>query len=502
MDESNGIAIHERIQRLTALTSRASWMSRLGQSYGGDRDVYQALGYKDNLTFEDFAAQYRRQDIANAVINKPVGATWRGPVKITESGDDEDTPLEKAWKMLNKDHSIKQVLQRADRLSCIGMYGALFIGFDDVDTPMKFAQAVSGGSRKLSYLKPLSEQSCQISAWEVDPKNPRYGLPDMYNVTFGVQQDVSIGIKVHHTRILHISGLLLESEVYGVPVLEPIFNRLKDLEKIVGGSGEMFWRGARPGYQGKVDPEYTMSATEETRMKEQLDEYENHLRRILTAQGISYEALESQVSDPSAHVDVQIQMISAQTGIPKRILTGSERGELASSQDSDHWSDMIDARRYEYAEPCIIRPFVDRLIEYGVLPKASDEMGYAVEFDKLYDTSEKEKAEISRILSTAVKEYGSLITSQDLIPQDAYFKLIMGFSEDDIALIHKQQETAMAQEEADFREEQEGFELDRTELEARRTADASVLDRATAKEKSLSEVQRNKGKAPTGRKTP
>ena len=37
-------------------------------------------------------------------------------------------------------------------------------------------------------------------------------------------------------------------------------------------------------------------------------------------------------------------MISAETGIPKRILTGSERGELASSQDRDNWFERYPER--------------------------------------------------------------------------------------------------------------------------------------------------------------
>ena len=65
---------------------------------------------------------------------------------------------------------------------------------------------------------------------------------------------------------------------------------------------------------------------DEDALLKQLDEYEHNLRRIFINRGISMESMSPQVSDPSSHVDIQIQMISAQTGIPKRILTGSERG--------------------------------------------------------------------------------------------------------------------------------------------------------------------------------
>jgi len=142
---------------------------------------------------------------------------------------------------------------------------------------------------------------------------------------------------------------------------------LFDLEKLVGGSAEMFWRGARPGYKGKVDKEYTLTSDEEEDFQDQLDEYEHNLRRFLISRGIDISALETQVSDPSKHVDVQIQMISAQTGIPKRILTGSERGELASTQDITSWYSLIQGRRENYVAGNILRPFNVKVLAFSLL---------------------------------------------------------------------------------------------------------------------------------------
>ena len=129
---------------------------------------------------------------------------------------------------------------------------------------------------------------------------------------------------------------MLEDEVNGLPRLEAVFNRLLDLEKIVGGSAEMFWRGARPGFQGIVSEGYNMTDEDIDELQKQLDEYEHGLRRFLINRGVSLDALAQQVSDPRNHVDVQLQMISAITGIPRRILTGSERGELASTEDREY----------------------------------------------------------------------------------------------------------------------------------------------------------------------
>ena len=53
----------------SALVARKQLFHRLGMSYDGERDLYEALGYKLSLEFDDFYQQYQRQDIAKAIIN-------------------------------------------------------------------------------------------------------------------------------------------------------------------------------------------------------------------------------------------------------------------------------------------------------------------------------------------------------------------------------------------------------------------------------------------------
>ena len=66
---------------------------------------------------------------------------------------------------------------------------------------------------------------------------------------------------------------------------------------------------------------------------------------------------------------------------PVLVDLASEIGQLASTQDRDNWLSLVIGRRTEFAEPCIIRPFVDRCIEYGVLPATKDD--YSVKWEDL-----------------------------------------------------------------------------------------------------------------------
>ena len=163
------------IQTLTSmLTTRANLAASLGQSYGGDRDVYQALGYPTELLYSDYTTRYTRQDIAKAIIDRPVKATWQGDLEIIETDDAEVTPFEKEWKKLDLDLKITSKLTRVDRLTGIGQYGIVLLGLDDVKKPDDFANEVKIGKRKLLYIKPFGEGNAKISTFEENPTNPRY----------------------------------------------------------------------------------------------------------------------------------------------------------------------------------------------------------------------------------------------------------------------------------------------------------------------------------------
>lgn len=429
---------------------RAALFSRLGMQYGTDRDLYQALGYPTQLKYIDFRVKYKRQDIAKAVIDRPVSATWKGGFQLFESDDDQETALEKEFKVLYKRLKISLIFKRLDKLVGLGEFGILLLGLDDVRTREDFAKPVNIGKRKLLYLTPFGQGNADIDSFDMNPTSERYNLPEFYDLKVSKTENSDETLRVHHSRVLHITDNPLESSLYGTPRLEPIYNRLMDIEKLTGGSAEMFWRGARPGYHGKVDPEYTMTDTVREDLKDQIDEYEHQLRRILVTEGIDLQALAAQVSSPKDHLDVQIQMISAQTGIPKRILTGSELGELASSQDRDNWFSYIGQRREDIGEEAIIYPFVNKLMDLKILPvptNKDDDEDYSVKWAPLNEESDKDKAEVGRIRASALKEYTSSPMAEMVVPHKAFFEYFLGLDEAQIEYIQELQEAAMAEEE-------------------------------------------------------
>ena len=267
---------------------------------------------------------------------------------------------------------------------------------------------------------------------------------------------------VHHSRIIHVAEDILESDIFGIAKLESVFNRLFDIEKIVGGDAEMFWRGARPGYAGKTDPDYAMTETTKRELKEQIDEYEHDLRRILVNEGVSLEALAQQIADPKEHVDVQISMVSAVTGIPKRILIGSERGELSSAQDRGEWLSYVQTRREEYTEPNIVRPLIDRLIEYKVLPTPVEGL-YNIRWEDLFALTDMEKVDMGSKRSTALRDYSLTPIAPAVMSIKSFLKYGMGLSDDEILEVEENRNNAMVEEQELFASLTEETEIVDTE---------------------------------------
>ena len=452
--ETSSALTNHQVQVLTSMVvARAELASKLGMQFGGDRNLYQALGYKIELNWADYWAQYSRGDIAKAIIDRPVKATWQGQLELIESEDADKTTFEEAWYDLNKKFKLRSLFARVDRLTGIGHYGVLLLGLNDVKKREDFIKPVASGQRKLMYVKPFGEKSAKIDKYEDDPSNERYGMPKIYSIEVSdVASRISSTVKVHYTRILHILEDHLESEVIGIPRLEAVFNRLMDIEKLVGGDAEMFWKGARPGYQGVVDKDYMMTDTTKKDLKDQIDEFDHNLRRILINEGVDLKELAQQIADPSGHFDIQLTCISAVTGIPKRILSGSERGELASTQDTGEWKTYVQSRREDHAEPNIIRLFVDRLIELKILP--TPESGdYKVDWLDLFSISEKERVDIGKSRANAIREYTTNPMAESVIPPDAFFEFCLGLSQGQIDLIKKQLSAGLSKEQKDLMEE-------------------------------------------------
>lgn len=379
---------------------RAAGQSRrdlLGSLYrwfglGGRRDLPTVLGYDPDLDYDKYLARYARGGIAGRIVEIPAEATWETlPSLVEDATLLEETAITKKFAEIAKRVQLRRMLERADRLAGIGRYAIALIGFRDgkpLDEPVA---ENSVGADGVLYVAPFSEKYAIPSRIELDPKSPLYGGPSHYAVDFArgalEQQDPAISAwikrfvggfttqnrpEVHASRIVHLAEGELEDGLYGLPRLRRVYDLLDDLAKTVGGSAEIFWNTADRGMQFDVDKDMTLSKEAEENLEKQIEEYYDGLRRAFQTRGMSIKGLNELGAgnvNPRPVFQCVSALITGTTGIPFRMLFGTERGQNINEQDRKAWLEQVWRRRATYGSEVVVWPFIERLVYAGALPK-------------------------------------------------------------------------------------------------------------------------------------
>ena len=434
------------VRNMAQLSQRAY---SLQQMMDPRRKLDDECGYPStsNLTPTMYREMYDRDPIGSRVVDVMPTESWAVEPEVYEEEDIEtETPFETAWEELGdslrgdswyegeEGSPIWEMLMRVDILSGIGSYGVLLLGVDDGEDLS--TELVPSTGRKLLFLRAFDESLAEISSYDPDPASPRYGLPINYMLTFADPADPHSGqglnrmqAHVHWTRVLHVVDNLGGSDLFGVPRMRQVWNNLLNLQKLYGGSAEMYWRGAFPGLSLETIPQLGADVDLDTdEIKEQMEQYMNGLQRYFSLAGMTAKSLAPQVVDPTPQIETQLDAICIKLGIPKRIFMGSERGELASSQDSEAWDKRIQRRQKRHITPRLIVPFVNRLIWLGVLPEPAE--SYCVEWPDLSEADANEQADIGLKRTQAMAAYVAGGVDVLIEPQN-YLTKVIGFTEDE-----------------------------------------------------------------------
>ncbi|HZR80349.1 MAG TPA: anti-CBASS Acb1 family protein [Candidatus Binatia bacterium] len=366
------------------------------RTFGGERDYACVLGYKRDLTYVDYLARYARGGIAGPIVDVPARATWDTLPRLTDDELGTENALSKKFAKIAKDIDLRQNLEKVDRLAGIGRYAVLLLGFRDgkrLEEPVDEDGARDGG---MLYVAPFSEANARPVEINLDSQSPEFGRPLLYEIDFArgaldmdplikatfLQRLTGTGgsnrmtQKVHASRIVHIAEGTLEDNLYGTPRLRRVWDRLDDLDKISGGSAEVFWLVANRGLQFDVSPEVAFGETEKEALREQIESYRHGLSREIRTRGVTIKGLNELGAgnvNPFAVFRVLAALITGTTGLPYRMIFGTERGQNTTSQDRRSWLEDVWSRRETYGNEVVLTPLVRRLVHAGVLPvKALD----------------------------------------------------------------------------------------------------------------------------------
>jgi len=411
---------------------------RLGTMYSGKRLMDDVLGYKRTLTYRDFKAAYVRQDLAQRLMKVYPEACWAYPPAIEEDNEDAtQTPFEAAWATLAERLQIFATLQRTDLLANLGRFSVLLLGLANQSPDLSQPATPVRGPQDVLYLEPYSEEWAMVTQLEANPALPTFGKPLYYQINLARGGDllalysgptVSLPagqVRVHASRVIHMAADdLLDDEIYGVPWLEPLYDRLQDLYKVVGGSAEQLWRDAKRRIALETQPDFAGNPGTEATIQDQVDEFMHNLRDWIGVEGVNVKELGGQAQDPSRHFEMLVDIICATRRIPKRIFLGSERGSLASAQDERNWKESVGGRQQTVCEPRRLRPLIDRLIALQAVPTPAQP--YRVNWGNLLALSETDRAVVAKDYATALQMYAGPGMGTAVVPPEEFREQWLG----------------------------------------------------------------------------
>jgi len=408
----------EAIIRNSTISSRAAYASQLGTAFDGARDYYTELGYPEEPQFDYYYGLYRRDGLGARVIESPAKESWRKPPLVLDGDLDSeyatDTPFVEEANAIVKRLKIWSIMNRLDIVTGIGDYGVLLIGVSGdkkLSDPLEAGDITKGGD-SIIYLKPLHAGQATIKTKVADSADPRFGLVE----TYSVKLDEGLEQEVHHSRCIHIAENPTDNELIGKPRLLRVLNYLMDILKVVGGSAEIYWQIMDRGMQAELDPEYDLTPDQEQALEDEFEAYYHKLRRFIRTRGVKINPLGAgQVSDPVGIFKILVSLVSAATDIPQRKLLGSERGELASSQDDVNWASYVTSRQNNFTEPSILRPFFDFLVTMGAI-SAPSSGEYDFEFPSLFELNPVEEADVNKTRAETLNLVAPLGAADLVVP--------------------------------------------------------------------------------------
>ena len=385
------------------LQGRANLAARAGLTFQGQRDLYEYLGYKRNLEYADFYSRYKRGGIASRIVDAYPQATWRQqPILLDPKAQlhDERGEFVKSFDAMATRLNLYHYFERADKLAGIGQYSVVMIGVKGsgaLNTPLPKISSFDD----VIYITPYGQENAEVKEYEDNPGSERFGLPTVYDVILSKKIPKQ---KVHYSRLLHISEGLLEDEIFGRPRMEPVWNYLDDLDKIIGGSSEAVWRTVDRGIQFDIDKEVDLTPEDEDDFEDEIEEYIHNFKRYIKTRGVTATPLGAEVASIKDNFDASVALIGGTLGIPTRILLGSERGQLASASDERNFSSRVKERQQSYAEPTMIRAFTNRLKSVGVPIE-----DYKISWPDVSTLTDKERSDVAARIAQSIRS----VSSQD-----------------------------------------------------------------------------------------
>jgi hypothetical protein len=436
MSESNVIPLANAAQRV---------LSRIFPGFFDaiKHDHYADFGFPTDLTFKQLYDMYLRNGIARAAVMKTKQKTWQeNPFLLekerdgSEGADTEETVLEKEIRIRFDQLRLWQKFAEADMRMLVGGWSGIILRVADSKPFNAPVDRVGGGLDGLVEVIPAWAGQLTVAEWDTDELSPFYGSPKMFQFN---EANVETGQTNHRQFQVHPDRVIVwspDATVHNRSMLEPGFNDLMTMEKVVGAGGEGFWKNAKSAPVLEMDkdlqlnlprgmtPQQFADAT-----SEQVEAWNQGFDKMLMLKGIQAKTLNVTLPQPEEFFNIALQSFAASISIPLKILVGNQTGERASTEDAEEWAQTNMSRRANLAVPNILL-FVERLVRFGILA----EKDWFVDWSDLTEASMGEKIERASKMADVNQKTGTtewVFTPEEIRKAVGYEPLAEGQAERD-----------------------------------------------------------------------
>lgn len=337
---------------------------------GKGRNPASTFGTPKKLTYGELNNIYGGDGFGKRIIDVFANEMVREWIRI--DGDPDNSLLKYMEKMRTKKHI-------GDSLKWARLYGAsiVIMLIDDggtLEDPVNIKSIKAIDSLRVVDRTQLSIQL--PTDYYTDPTKSNYGDPKIYNVSptryaNNNQVNALISYKVHESRVLRFDGeimpptLMVENSSFGIPVLEPIYNYLRNTAQTYEYSAEIIHEFVTSviGIKNLSNILAAPDGVAKIKNRAELIAYCKSVINgvIVDADNESYTKQSTTLSGLPDMIDKFGLALSAVTGIPFMILMGESPGGLNANSDNTirAWYDSISNEQEE-----VLKIQLDKLLSY------------------------------------------------------------------------------------------------------------------------------------------
>jgi hypothetical protein len=282
-------------------------------------------------------------------------------------------------------------------------YSLLLKGYEDSAATLE--AEVSDKAAKIAYIEPYSKLEINRFVDVDDPKDDRDGYPAFYVMKKSAGL-VSNQVRVHYTRAILCSSLIVDHRYLGWSVLQALYDDLTGYRYMRYGLYQTMIRygSGFPDVTLK-GPEADQKAIDSFIASGQFDNL-NGMKYFVhnETQQLEFKGFAAATLNPINYYQIALGTLSMGSGIPEPVLKGSQAGAITGSEINEraYFKVISDEQTdFEY----VIRDLVDSILLYLELSSEEDPLDYKIVWKPSYEPTQKEKAELDFLnAQTAEKE--------------------------------------------------------------------------------------------------